>query len=504
MNPHGGPAFDQRRRSAQKPVFLSSLSTGLHRLRARLAGELADVLWVAETDDESLVDFEGLLRVDACIDCLRQSKLLICLLGGDGTGENHWGTTIPVEGVLTVASYFEVEVIHAILNRIPVIVLVRDDYRPAPRLGEFVGLLKEVGVGVLWREGLSDGEIENAVRHSVSDLQRWAAEGAAISRSFARLLAEEIGRSHPRSKNLREILPETRWFLGRRITGSNGRQGDLARARRLLAFAQSSEGHDKRLTRLYLAASELMLLSTPESAEGEELVLWLEILEIWGGAAAWFGIHNHLGMGVISTLASQAVLRGRLAESMPDQARRGLIEGAFASAYYSFGKQCPDKADKRRVLKVAEEFAGIVADHGGDPGIYVVRACIHAELGKRLALFVDLLRLVWFALVSRKVGMRAECLAVLGKALSQAPFTAVGILLLRKAVMLHRREYESKRTGPEFVVKAYKHLIYALRKSGRRINANEALSTALALARNSGIDDQIRQLEQLEESGFEL
>ena len=129
--------------------------------------------------------------------------------------------------------------------------------------------------------------------------------------------------------------------------------------------------------------------------------------------------------------------------------------------------------------------------------MYVVRASIRAEMGSLLTLAADLLRLTWFALFSKEVGLRAESLTVIGKAFTKARVPSVGILLLRSAVRLHKVEFDAKRSGPEFVVKAYKHLIDAYRTRGDDIKANKALETALTLARKSGIDDQVRQLEDL-------
>lgn len=497
MNPQGAVSdFELRQRSDEKPVFLSSLSTNLHELRSRLAKEFEKILWVAEVDDRTLIEFDELLRVDACIDCVRQSKMLVCLLGGGSDTQNHWGTTIRVEEVETVASYFEIEVIHAVLNRVPVIVLVRDDYRPAARLARFIEVLKEVGAAVLWMEGLSDQEIEDTLRRVMHEQEHWRAEGEKRRQEFAHSLAKEIGRSRPRSSQVREMLPQTRWFMGKRIEVSDGRLGDPARARALLEIARRTTGHDRRLTRLYLAASELMLISAPEAAEGEALILWLEVLEDWCTSAAWFGVHNHLSMGVISTLATQAILRERVAKQIPEQARQGLIEGAFASAYYSLGKQCAAKEDKRRVFKAGAVFAGVVARSGKDRGAYIVRASIRAEM-RSIRLVPDLVRLAWFSAFSKNAGLRAESLAVLGKAFSKIGLPTLGIVFLRRAVKVHRAEYDAHRVGPEFVVKTYKHLIEALQKRGHAIKANEALEIALSLAKKSGIDDQVRQLEAL-------
>lgn len=423
--------------------------------------------------------------------------MLVCLLGGAGDSGNHWGTTIRAEGIETVASYFEIEVIHAILNRIPVIVLVREDYRPATRLEEFIEVLKEVGVAVLWVDGLNNVKIEDTLRRVVDEQEHWQLEGKKRQHEFAHCLAGEIGRSRPQSRSAREKFPATRWFLGKRIATSDGRFGDPVRARALLEIANRTTGHDKRLTRLYLAASELMLISGPEDAEGEVLILWQEILESWGASAAWFGVHNHLSMGVISTLVTLSILRDRIAREMPEYARKRPLEGAFASAYYSLGKQCSGKEDKRRVLKAAEDFAGIAARSGNDHGAYIVRASIRSEM-RNVFLVNDLVRLAWFSLFSKNAGLRAECQAVLGTSFAKAGLPCIGTFFLGRAVKAHRVEYDASRVGSEFVVKTYKHLIEALQQRGHDSKANEALAIALGLARDGGIDDQVRQLEELQ------
>ena len=488
--------FELRKRSKDKPIFLSSLSTNLGGLRATLAVEFEPNLWVAEIDDPTLINFDELLRVDACVRSVMQSRLLVCLLGGDTDARNNWGTTIVAEEINTVVSYFEIEVIHAILNRIPVIILAREDYRPAPRLAAFISVLKDVGVAVLWREGLKDGEIETAIRKVIHEEEKWRREGEDRRQMFAHSLANDIRKSHPLSRKLSEKLPATRWFAGHRIATSGERLGNQEKAKALIELARTSVGYDKILTRLYMAASELMLIQEPEEAVGQTLILWLDLLEIWGSSAAWIGMHNHLNLGVISTLASQAVLRERIEQTMPEYARTASVDGAFASAYYSFGKQCTEVTDQQAVLKAAEEFAGLAIRTRKDPGAYIVRASIRREMKRILPLFFDLAVLILFAIFSKNRGLRTESLMVVGNAIGRIS-PSIGVLILKRAAGIRKAEFDSGRIGPEFVVKTYKRLIEILLLTRKRAGARDFLNLALDLARQHAIEDQVMQLERL-------
>src|SRR6202022_17094 len=95
------------------------------------------------------------------------------------------------------------------------------------------------------------------------------------------------------------------WMLGDSIRTGSPDASTIARARKLLEAAAKEKRHDRRLSRLYLVFRELMTMPSLDTRETEALALWNSAFGMWCGSAAWYGLHNHLAMGVIGGLWSQ-------------------------------------------------------------------------------------------------------------------------------------------------------------------------------------------------------
>jgi hypothetical protein len=479
-------------------AFLSSLSEGLWTLREQLHSDNGGKLWVAEKSDENLKLLHPLARADACITALISSEVFICVLAGEGASAVHGGTPIELDGLESLVSFFEIEVFEAALHSVPLVLLMHKEFRPGRRMEEFLRVLRRSSVVAHSKEKLVNKEIILEVRHAIKNrkaLRRAAARGL---RRAARTFASELVAQRANLRNVYLGGSDMLWLRGMDMKSDEPDGATFARAKQLLAVAKAQERHDVRLSRLYHAFRDLMTMPYRQTEDREVLHLWDESFGLWCGSAAWFGLHNHVALGVIGGLWSQDLVRQRLMPSLKKNERRELVQpwGSLASAYYSLSRLCTPRW-RLKVADVGIELANRVISRGieRDPGILAVRGSLFFSRLRPDRGMTDFRNLLKYAESrSGNTMLVGEAHMYLGKGYTLTNRSKKAIAHLEASVRLWRTYVADKRSGREFLVKALKNLLETQIKLRQRDAALKTAQEAITLALQAGINDQLRQL----------
>lgn|GEM_PF-5881355 len=484
--------------SPQHVAFLSSLSEGLWELREQLFTDNRGKLWVAEKSDENLKLLHPLARADACITALVDSEVFFCVLAGQGSSAYRGGTLIEVDGLESLVSFFEIEVFEAALHSIPVVLLTHQSFTPGNRMKEFLKVLRRSTVTAYSKDNLSDKDIILEVRRAVKDRKALRRAAARRLRRAATMFASELVAQRANLNNVYAGGSDMLWLRGMDIKADLPDEDTFVRAKRLLGVARSERRHDLRLSRLYYAFRDLMTMPYRQTEDQEILRLWDEGFSLWCSSAAWFGLHNHVALGVIGGLWSQDFVRLRLAPSLSKDERRALSQpwGSLASAYYSLSRLCTPWW-RWRVTGVGIELANrvIAAGIDRDPGILAVRGSLFFARLQVHRGMSDFHKLVEYAEEhDDNAFLNGEAHMYLGKGYTLTLRPKKALIHLEASVKAWRAHIANKGSGEEFLVKALKNLLVAQIKLRQREVAIQTASEAISLARKAGINDQLRQL----------
>jgi hypothetical protein len=494
-------------------AFLSSLSHGLRKFRRDLHEECGGQLWVAEVNRSDLKTKHPLEIVDVCIEALKQSEVFICVLGGSVRATRTGGTAIELDGLETRVSYFEIEVFQAALSQIPVVLLQRSDFSPGRRMEAFLRVLERCSVVTRRISGLPANDharIRKEVRDVIADRAELRRKASRRLHAAAGDLATRLVSERAKLQNVRDGGTDMLWMHGDTISEPAGDQATLSRAATLLKVASAEKRHDKRLSRLYIAFRELMTVPYQNTFEPDILSAWNSGFGLWCGSAAWYGLHNHVALGVIGGLWSQHVVRKRLAQQSKTNSLGLELRppfGALASAYLSLSKMCCNQLWRSRVSKAGIRLATQVIDAGADddPGIYAVRGSlffVQLSPWRAMSDFHELLAR------ARKqpsnIGLNAEAHTYIGRGYALTHRRVKAREHLTEAVRLWEEHVREKHVGEEFLVKAMKHLIAFQIQTKQFEDASVTAGNALRIARASGVYDQVRQIEEILKSRSEV
>lgn len=337
-------------------AFLSSLSGMNRKMREDLYAANKPLLWVAEGNRPDLAEKRPMEIVDTCIEALSNSELFICCLLGNDRGQSAGGTLIEVGDVEAQVSYFEIEVFAAAARGLPIVFLETETFSADQRLAEWLEILQRSAVPVLWEEKSKVKDLPARIKNLITRRQElvtnWKTEAEGATKRLLMALVSARGNVEAVRHGGSDLL----WSNRNRFERSYSDDQVLQRATALLETVKNQSDPNRKMSRLYFVFRELFARPYTETKSPELLACWNDALGEWWGASSWYGLHNHISMGVISTLGTQAVVR----ESLKRTAASDVIapdnllppHGPLASAYYSLGKLLVG-VQRRTVLKTS-------------------------------------------------------------------------------------------------------------------------------------------------------
>ncbi len=450
--------------------------------------------WVAEESEPGLSTAEHFAIVDRLVEVLRTSDIYLCILGDRRRGLDEHGSLVPVQQKDSAVSYFEVELYAAVMYEKPVLISVLDGFSPGPRLEALLQLLRFALPDWRTRRPQNARQIIQEVRNLIS---RQADRREANPPSLRDRLVQVFYRSRA-ARSAAAAIDSTFLFLNG-VT-ENRPLPDKERVEELIREYRKSTNFQERLSRIWIAARELMPASyLPVDVQAdarlkEFLPLWDSVLGDWVSAASWHGWHGHLYAGTVAPLHSQYLIRSQTCKENAD----GLTEpatppyGGLASAYFSIARFLGFGLDHWRCLQRAGEYVALAIRSRKEPSdnLLAIRGSIRLSFGNLFGAIDDFKTMLSLRRASNASPERiADALMHLGQAYAVIPFKArKGCEILNESVKLLRTIPDSPN-----LPRALRKLALAYRNAGNLARAKELTEESEAAAVRVAAFDQMNR-----------
>ena len=450
---------------------------GAERLRIHAHGEQygKNAVWVDEVSapGRSPDPFES---IDDFLYELERSKLYLALIATD------WpGTPIPIGADTSNVTFFETELFYAAVLGHPIAVVFRTDIPVPPDTSNLLALLQRALPRIAWNPVSSARDAEEVSKRIIDQ----AASGHAYNTHRRR----EFGRILHRWWDWREPVadaPGLRWLDGRFLaTQDPPRQAVVEGCLDLVVNVHSER---QRLSRLWIAARELMGIPHNRTNDEHWLGLWNGVLTAWSKSSAWYGLHGHLELGYMAALYSLDDIRNRGRRLNPKLmgADWDPPYSALGSAYYAAAHRVASQRLRgiglRKALALVDR--AVSTDALTRSNTLAIRGSILQKLGA-FASSVDTYREV---LRIRRAANAPQ--GSIGEAMSELGFGLLFRLRWREGRDLLREGVALMETGssdPGFVVRGKRKLAAALYLTGRISAAHQQRKEADELAARATI-----------------
>ena len=326
--------------AAERPnplVFLSSVLSGgeevpdgLRKERERIYqyGEAfgRNAVWVDEIIEPDR-RLDPLAEIDDFLFELQRSRVYLAVIASD------WpGTHITIAGRNANATYFETELFYAAVLGRPIVVVIRADIRIPSETTNLLSMLQRVVPRIAWHEVSSAAEAEDKAKRVVEQAATGKLQELELKRG-------ELGQMLRHWWNWREPgvgSPGLRWLDGRFLASE--RTPSIEIVEECLRSVSTAASERQRLSRLWIAARELMGVPHDQTRDPHWLDLWNRVLTEWNSASAWYGLHGHCELGYLAALNSLDDIRrsGRVnSHALSDDPAWDPPNASLASAYYA-------------------------------------------------------------------------------------------------------------------------------------------------------------------------
>ncbi len=464
-------------------IFFASRLPELSELRRWAYERGAGRVWVSEHSAQHLGSQLSSDPDSVRVACLRQvqaSRCMICVFNG------AYGSVIAAERVASLGleiSLLELELMTAVLTRVPTIVLLLGDVPPDARIQDLWSILEEQETVQIEPTIYSMQSIKERLTVLIDELARRSPAPKQFMTTVAQHRLTRL--ANPLSRPDIHFLSNVQGF-------SKRTDPDLVRELTGRIGAESNQ-YDK-LAVLWMALRHCTPLD--RSAPREYLEATSRALAGWVGAASWAGLHGHSYVGALAALQTIKVISG-LVGSSGNEGRESVLSatnGGLASEYYSSSKLMDNKHDRNILLqRAAETIDAAINNRESLDRVLPIKGSILIALGRRqeaLATFSKVLQL--------RLESPSPSLAMIGEAeadLGWGYFLTGRVAKARE--LLERGTTKLRDSGNiAFTVKQLRKLaVVAAPRSPSR--SWEALIEAHDFARKHGLTDQMQQMEAL-------
>lgn len=428
--------------------------------------------------------------IKGCVEELHKSDLLIVILASrPGTAYE-----LPTIGN-TAASVLEIELFLASYCEIPTVFYCVRGCEPEPELNNLIRIL-QLKDNRNWHV-LEEKDILVHIRSLLKELKK----ENNISEWRLRYVPDRLAQLRMRSSANEEASSSELTMIGRFSPIVKKEFNEHAfHALFNQACAFKTENRFVQLSFLWMAMREL---STGTCDAADRLRLWQDLINEWGGASAWLGLHGYMNAGTISALHTQVHLRQRGVEQVTPY-------GGFASALYSVGKRLQTTAQKGRVFQRSIELATIQMQENPND----VCGCLSIRASAKMQM--ALLNRPWLALAgladysqaykqSQKLRRGDPAIGFALVELACAQFKLASRVHWRWAEALRRMhdgismmEENASTESVGSIVRVRRMYAECLYCAKRRDEASDVLRKAREIASTYGLADQVRQLDEME------
>lgn len=432
-----------------------------------------NAVWVDEySHPRDIATVDPLESVDDLLIEIERSQLYLVLVGTDWAG-----TAIKVAGQESKVSFFEMELFYAAMRARPIVVVERTDIELSTRTSDMLTLMRRTIPQSNWYKAhsIADAEslckffVDRCVDGELGNLAQTSGQYASLLRSLWKSLEKDHDAEH------------VEWLGG--VLLPTHEKPNVAVIDGCLDDAGTLYSHQARLSRIWIAARELMGVPWLDHQHDEWLPYWDRVLAAWNKAGGWYGLHGHVDLGYLAALNSMETVRLRwraIGEAAADDPAWDPPYSSQASAYYALARRVRSLRYRYRGMRRALVLVDKARpqDEIGRSNVLSIRASILKGLGAFAAAnraYEEVVRLRTQAGASE--GAIGEALSELGFGLLHTMHWLRGRSLLHEGVaMMRRADY-----SPGFLVRALRKEAIACRWLGR-----------FSEARN--LDEQAREL----------
>lgn len=464
-------------------IFFASRLPELLELRRWVFEFGAGRVWVSEQSAEHLSSKLSPDPDSVRVACLRQvqaSRFMICVFNGE------YGSVIAAERVAALGlevSLLELELITAVLTRVPTIVLLLGDVAADARTQDLWVILEQQNTIQIDPTIYSMESIKDRLKEVIDGM----IGRAPLPKQFMTTVSQHrlTRRDSPLSRPDIHFLSNVKGFPKR---------VDPDLIRELTNGIGAEDNQYDKLALLWMALRHCTPLD--QSAPKEHLVATSRALSGWVGAAAWAGLHGHSYVGVLAALQTIKAISDLVGNSW-DEGRESVlsaVNGGLASEYYSSSKLM-DNAEDRNILlqRAIEMIEAAIENKESRDRVLPIKASILVALGRRQEALLTFAEVLQLRLDSPNSGPAAigEAEADLGWGYFQTGRVGKARELLESGT---KRLRESGNIA--FTVKQLRKLA-VVAGTGSLSRSWEALTEAHDLACKHGLTDQMRQMEEL-------
>ena len=466
-------------------IFFASRMPDLLDLRLWVDRYGAGRVWVSECSKSAKqLSSQFLSDPDSVrVACLRQvqtSRYTICVFNGD------YGSVIAAEKARSLGldvSLLELELITAVLTRVPTVVLLLGDVPPDARTQDLWAILQQQETVHIDPKIYSMETIKDRLKELIDGMIGRAPPATQFMTTVSQHRLTRL--DNPLSRPDIQFLSNVQGFP---------KSADPELIVHLTSRIGSETNQYDQLALLWMALRHCTPLKP--SAPREYLVATSRALSGWVSAASWAGLHGHSYVGVLAGLSSIKIISEVVGRSR-DEGRESVlsaVNGGLASEYYSSAKLMDNAQDRHVLLQRAIETIKAAIDNEESlDRVLPIKASILVALGRRqeaLSTYAEVLRL--------RLDSPNPSIAAIGEAEADLGWGSFVTGRVWKARELLERGTDKLRASGNiaFTVKQLRKLaIVAGTHSPAR--AWKALAEAHDLACKHGLTDQMRQMENL-------
>ena len=335
------------------------------QIRGLIKSQFGEKVWMAEQfeelkEDSSLTPFE---KLEMCLDGVRQCKYFVAIIS------TRFGSQIDIEKRKVHSSFFEMELFEASLLNKPALIFQLEDFSADKYMESLLSLLRNISsVNFKFIESKkSNDEILREIDKLINKKTYLYLYKVNINSYVDGLFSQRH-----LNYDLTQEFPNIN-FLNNFINDSEIEIPEKNTLDTILTKARNTENNYYKLSLLWMAIRMLRRVPFSKKEFEDFKPYWIQTLEDWGSASAWYQLHGHLYLGYLASLVTLEKIKSNKIIFNP-------YHGSLASEYYSISKL----SFKYRVpilSSLALPHINMAIEKNGEHESIGVRGSIYRELG---------------------------------------------------------------------------------------------------------------------------
>lgn len=432
------------------------------KIRSLILKQFGNKVWMAEQFEEleptsSLTAFE---KLEMCLDGVRQCKYFVAIIS------TRFGSPIDIGTKTVHSSFFEMELFEASLLNKPSLIFQLEDHSADKDITNLLNLLKNIS-----STNFKFIEAKKSSDEIIREIDKLINRRTNLNAYKVNINSYVDGLFYQRHINydLTRELPNIN-FLNNLLIDSEINIPEKNTLDTILAKARDTENNYYKLSLLWMAIR--LLRRVPFSKKEFEAFrpYWIQTLEDWGAASAWYQLHGHIYLGYLASLVTLAKIKSTNIVFNP-------YHGSIASEYYSISK-LSSKYRMPILLNLALPHINLSIEKNREHESIGVRGSIYRELGDYRNSIDD------FKTILNKCNPNSDDYAFNLNELGYSQFLSgdkKGIEKMEKSITL----FKNKKTSN--IIRAKRKLAIAYVKNFKILSAIDLVGESREMANELGI-----------------